>query len=149
MDTVIAENLKEAVVNIKVTGHRTAIITGDLQSITKGFKNNKSLVATLFTDTTLSGKLESTIVNLNLSSDKIAYASGDLSKLTNSMKNGEGTVGMLVSDSALAQDLKKTMKNLNDGTDGFNQNMEALKHSIFLRKYFRKQAKQKNSDVKN
>lgn len=144
MDTVVAENLKEAIVNIKVTGGRTATITGDLQEIAKEFNNKKGLVATLFSDTTLSGKLESTIVNLNLSSDKIAYASGDLSKLTAGMKNGEGTIGMLVTDSVFEKDLRATVRNLNNGTDGFNQNMEALKHSIFLRKYFRKKAKTKN-----
>lgn len=149
MDTVVAENLKEAIVNIKVTGKHTAVITGDLQEIAKEFNNKKGLVATLFTDTTLSGKLESTIVNLNVSSDKIAYASGDLNKLTTGIRNGEGTIGMLITDSALAKDLKATIQNLNNGTDGFNQNMEALKHSIFLRKYFRKQAKEDRSQGKN
>lgn len=144
MDTVVAENLKEAIVNIKLTGGRTAIITGDLQEIIKGFNTKTGLIATLFNDTTLSGKLESTIVNLDLSSSKIAHVTGDLSKVTAGMKNGEGTIGMLVTDSVFENDLRATVKNLNNGTDGFNQNMEALKHSIFLRKYFRKQAKTKH-----
>lgn len=141
MDTVIADNLKQAIVNIKVTGSRTAIITGDLQEITKGFKNSKSLVATLFTDTMLSSKLENTILKLNVSSDKIAYVSGDLSTLTSKMKSGEGTIGMLVTDSVFANDLRSTLKNLDKGTKGFDDNMEALKHNFLLRNYFKKQAK--------
>lgn len=141
MDTVIADNLKQAIVNIKVTGSRTAIITGDLQEITKGFKNSKSLVATLFTDTMLSSELENTILKLNVSSDKIAYVSGDLSTLTSKMKSGEGTIGMLVTDSVFANDLRSTLKNLDKGTKGFDDNMEALKHNFLLRNYFKKQAK--------
>jgi len=141
MDTVVAENLKQAIVNIKITGRNTAEITGNLHKITQEFNNKKGLVATLFTDTTLSSKMENTIVKLNASSDKIAYISGDLSSLTSKIKTGEGTVGMLISDSTFAKDLRTTIKNLNSGTKGFDENMEGLKHSFLLRKYFRKQTK--------
>lgn len=141
LDTVIAENLKEAIVNIKITGSRTAIITGDLKEITRGMKNDKGIVATLFTDTTLSSKLENTIVKLNVSSDRIAFVSGDLSAVTSQIKNGEGTIGMLVSDSAFAKDLRSAIKNLDNGTKGFEDNMEALKHNFLFRKYFKSQAK--------
>lgn len=142
-DTIVAENLKQAIVNIKITGANTAVITGDLKGIASTFQNKKGVVATLFTDTALSSQLKSTIVKLNVSGDRIATVSGDLSVLTNKINKGEGTIGMLVTDSVFARDLKSTVKNLDSGTAGFNQNMEALKHSFLLRKYFKKQAKKK------
>jgi phospholipid/cholesterol/gamma-HCH transport system substrate-binding protein len=141
LDTVVADNLKQAIVSIKITGDRAATVTGDFKAITKGFKNNNNLVATLFTDSTISGRLENTLVKLNIAGDKIAYISGDLSNLTSKMQNGEGTVGMLVTDSVFANDLRSTLRNLDNGTDGFNQNMEALKHNFLFRGYFKKQAK--------
>jgi phospholipid/cholesterol/gamma-HCH transport system substrate-binding protein len=35
------------------------------------------------------------------------------------------------------------MENIKKGTDGFNQNMEALKHNFLLRGYFKSLEKQK------
>ncbi len=142
-DTIVADNLKEAIVNIKITGARTAIITGDLQEVAKSFKSGKGLMASLLTDTTMAGKLQHTIVKLENASDKIAYVSGDLSGITAKIKDGKGTIGMLITDSLFVKDLKSTMKNLNSGVAGFDDNMEGLKHSFLLKKYFRKQAKLK------
>jgi phospholipid/cholesterol/gamma-HCH transport system substrate-binding protein len=81
-------------------------------------------------------------VKLDISGDKIANVSGDLSVLTEKINKGEGTIGMLVLDTAFAKDLRSSVKNLDQGTAGFNENMEALKHSFLLRKYFRKQARE-------
>jgi phospholipid/cholesterol/gamma-HCH transport system substrate-binding protein len=41
-------------------------------------------------------------------------------------------------DTSFAHKLNLAMENLQNGTKGFNDNMEGLKQSIFLRKYFRK-----------
>ena len=40
--------------------------------------------------------------------------------------------------------LNTSLVNIQQGTDGFNQNMEALKHNFLLRGYFRKQERQKD-----
>jgi phospholipid/cholesterol/gamma-HCH transport system substrate-binding protein len=37
------------------------------------------------------------------------------------------------------------MHNLELGTAKFNENMEALKHNFFFRRYFKKQARQKQA----
>lgn len=37
----------------------------------------------------------------------------------------------------------KTMHNIEEGTDKFNENMEALKHNFLTRGYFRKLEKEK------
>jgi phospholipid/cholesterol/gamma-HCH transport system substrate-binding protein len=142
-DTVVADNLKQAIVNIKLTGANTAIITGDLKSIASDMQSKNGMVATLFTDTVLSSKLKSTMVKLDVSSDKMATITGDLSVLTGKINKGEGTIGMLVTDTAFEKDLRHTVKNLEEGTAGFTENMEALKHNFLFRKYFKKQA-QKN-----
>ena len=44
--------------------------------------------------------------------------------------------------------LNKSLNNIQTGTDGFNQNMEALKHNFLLRGYFRKQEKRKEKALK-
>ena len=82
MDTVIAENVKTAVVNFKITSNNSAIVTGDLSSIVKSIREGKGTVGALLTDTTFSKKINQTIVNIKLVSDSLAYITGDLRNVT-------------------------------------------------------------------
>lgn len=141
MDTIIAENVKNAVVNIKFTSERTAVVTGDLSHIVKDIKAGKGSVGALLVDTNFSKQLNQAVVNVNVVSDKMAMLSGDLSFISDKLKKGEGSVGTLLMDTSFVHDLNQSMKNIKAGSDGFNQNMEALKHSIFFRKYFKKKKK--------
>jgi len=68
--------------------------------------------------------------------------------IRNDVHHGKGTVNALLKDSLLVTKLNTSLDNIQKGTDGFNQNMEALKHNFLLRGYFRKQEKQKGKDKK-
>lgn len=139
MDTVVAENVKNAIVNIKLTTNRTATISGDLSDIVTHIKQGKGTIGTLLTDTTFSKKLNQTIVNIQIVSDSLGYITGDLRSVTKRIKNGEGAIGTILMDTAFVNNLNKSMNNLKNGSQGFDENMQALKKSVFLRKYFKKQ----------
>lgn len=143
MDTVVAENVKKAIVNIELTSNNSAILTGDLSSIVGDVKAGKGSVGTLLTDTSFSEKLDQTLVDINQITDKMAIVSGDLSIVSEKIKKGEGAIGTLLIDTAFANNLNKSMENIKNGAQGFNENMEALKHNILLRKYFKKQENNK------
>ena len=68
------------------------------------------------------------------------------------ISNGKGPLNVLLRDSAFAKNLRMSMDNVRKGTDGFNQNMEALKHNFLLRGYFKRlekqQAKEKDAGKK-
>ncbi len=142
MDTTVADNVKQAIVNIKLTGERTAIITGDLTRIIKYVKDGKGTIGALLTDTSFSTQLHQSIVNIKLISDSLAYVTGDLHYITNNVKNGKGAVGTLLMDTTFVSNLNKTMVNAKNGTKAFDEDMQALKHNILLRKYFKKKAKE-------
>jgi len=141
-DTVLGNNLKQAIVSIKLTGERTAYVAGDLSNLMAGVKNGEGVLGALLVDTALSGKLNQSIVNIKLISNNLAVVSGDLSYITKGVKKGDGAVGTLLTDTAFVHNMNKSMLNLNTGSQGFSDNMEALKHSVFLRKYFKKKAKE-------
>lgn len=143
MDTVVAENVKQAIVNIKITGNRTALITGDLSKIVQDIKSGKGTIGALLTDTIFSNKLNQTIVDIKLITDSMALVSGDLRSITKKIKNGEGAIGTLIMDTSFVNNLNKSMENIKSGTAGFDENMEALKHNFLLRKYFKKKEKEK------
>ncbi len=145
MDTVVAENVKNAIVNIKLVSNRTAMLTGDLSSIVDEVKAGKGTVGALLMDTVFSGKLDETIVNIEQLTNKMAVISGDLSKLSEKIKNGEGAVGTLFMDTLFVSNLNKSMENIKEGSNGFNENMEALKHNFLLRRYFKQKEKEKDT----
>lgn len=141
MDTIVAENVKEAIVNIKVTGERTAIITGDLSRIVKHVKDGKGTIGALIADTTFAVKLNQSIVNIKLITDSLALVTGDLHYITSKVKKGEGAIGTVLMDTTFVNNLNESMKNVRSGTKNFDEDMEALKHNILLRNYFKKKEK--------
>jgi phospholipid/cholesterol/gamma-HCH transport system substrate-binding protein len=62
------------------------------------------------------------------------------------INSGEGTLGMLIQDTTMAGNFNQTLINLEQSSKGLDENMEALKHNIFFRRYFRKQAQQEEKD---
>ena len=140
-DTAVAENVRQAIVSIRLTSDRSAIITGNLSQITGEIRSGNGPVGMLISDTTLSGQIRQSIVNFKMVSDSVGVITGDLGVFVKQAKNGEGMIGTLVNDTVLSKNISESAVNLKNGTAGFNENMEALKHSFLLKGYFRKQAK--------
>lgn len=140
-DTTVAENVKNAIVSIRITGERTAEVAGDLKHISSAIRAGKGSMGALLTDTALSHQLKQTIVNIRLVSDSLAYITGDLKYVTGKIKKGEGAVGTILMDTAFVSNLNQTVINLRKGSKSLEQNMEALKSSFLLKRYFRKQKK--------
>lgn len=142
MDTIVAENVKQAIVNIKVTGERTAIITGDLSRIVKHVKEGKGTIGALIADTSFAVRLNQSIVNIKLITDSLALVTGDMHYITSKVKKGEGGIGTVLMDTTFVNNLNETMKNVRSGTKNFDEDMAALKHNILLRNYFKKKEKE-------
>lgn len=138
-DTALAENVKNAVVHFKLTSMNTAVLTGDLSKIVKDIKAGKGTMGALLTDTMISHRLNQTIIKIESITDSVALISGNFKTISENLKNGKGSIGTLLTDTTFVHDLNISMNNIKAGSDNFNQNMEALKHSWPLKKYFRKQ----------
>ncbi len=143
MDTVVADNVKQAVVNIKITSDNSAIITGDLSRIVKHIKDGKGTIGALLADTSFAVKLNQSIVNIKLITDSLALVTGDMHYITAKVKSGKGGIGTILMDTTFVNNLNATMKNVRSGTKNFDEDMEALKHNILLRNYFKKKATKK------
>lgn len=143
MDTVVADNVKASVVNIKIASNSTALLTGNLKNISDDIKNGKGSLGALITDTTLSGKIKQIIVKLEKVSDTAAYITGDFSKISKRLEQGQGSAGVLLKDTTFVHNLNTSINNFNKGTLILNEDLEALRHSWPFRKYFRKKEKGK------
>jgi phospholipid/cholesterol/gamma-HCH transport system substrate-binding protein len=141
MDSSIAKNLKQSVSNITATTQNASNFSQTLNLTMTDIKNGKGTLGKLLNDTTLSSDINQTVANFNQSSKNAVTITNDLNTIVNNTKKGEGTVGSLLKDTITAHNLNSAIVSLDKGAQGFNENMEALKHNFLFRKYFRNKEK--------
>lgn len=142
MDTIVADNVKTTIVNIKAASNSTALLTGNLKNIVGNIENGKGTLGALITDTVLSGKINQTVINFKKFSDTSAIITGNLSKIISQIERGKGTVGILLKDTMFIHNLNRTVESINKSSVTATEDLEALKHSFILRRYFKKQQKE-------
>lgn len=146
-ETELPDNLRASVLSIRHATGRADEMVKDLHSIIADVKSGKGSLGAILTDTAIARNLEEALLKIQQVGDHATALVDELSKLTAGIKedinSGNGTAHALLKDSALVIKLNNSLSNIEKGTDGFNQNMEALKHNFLLRGYFRKLEKQK------
>lgn len=96
-------------------------------------------------DTLVGLRAASVLDSLEVLSAALAEASRTVQTLVEDLDEGEGLVATLLTDSTFTYELQATLRNLEQGTQKFDQNMEALQYSWPFKKFFRKQARKENN----
>lgn len=160
-DSLLALNLQGSMRNLRHSTQNINSMSRQLEETVAEVKEGEGMLGYLLKDTSfmsqlenfssrldtlLIGQTEPIIKDLQQSGEDIAVTSAALKTLVEEINLNEGLVGTLLKDTTLSNDLKQSMQNLNQGTERFNENMEALKHNFLFRKYFKKQEKKKKKD---
>ena len=149
-DTIMAQDLKQSVNNLKLASKGASYTINELNDVITSIKTNDDTVLGMLLNDSISGhKLKSVISNLELSSQEIERMLVDINTVVDEFHSGEGAYNYIVKDTTLVNSLKSTLDNINQGTDKFNQNMEALKHNFLFRGYFRKLERQEKKTEKD
>ncbi len=81
--------------------------------------------------------------NLDELTKDLRSVTKNIAEITDKINSSESVVGTLLTDTVFANNLKEIVtnanivtKNLEEGSSGFSQNMEALKHNFFFKGYF-------------
>lgn len=147
-DKQLALNLRTASAHLSNAADGTQKIAGDLYAIVHDAKNGKGAIGALLTDTLLVANLDEAVLQVKIAGNNVALLTGQLNEVTQQVQrqlnSGNGMGHALLHDSTLVIKLQASLDNIQKGTDGFNQNMEALKHNFLFRGYFRKLEKQNN-----
>jgi len=112
-------------------------------NITQGTFNSSSIGENDNLLTMEPAETDAILSSLQATGENAEFVTSQLSEIFYKINNGEGVLGRLIQDSAFAGNLTQTINNLKSGTQGFSQNMEAAKHSIFFRGFYKKKAKEK------
>ncbi len=143
MDTVIAENVKYVISDIRVTTRNTSAFSKDLHGLLEDINNGKGMIGYMVGDTSASGKLKRSVTKINESSEHTEEVAKNLEEMTRKIKNGQGGAGILLSDTAFANDLSKSMRNIRMSSEKLNENIEAMRHHVLFRGYFKDQEKKR------
>jgi phospholipid/cholesterol/gamma-HCH transport system substrate-binding protein len=119
-DTVISQNLKRAVADLRAAGRNTADLTGTARDLAKRLEAGNGIAYTLFTDTTFSNKLTSSVNQIQHASNDASAAVADLKSVIDNIKRGEGTAGLILTDTA-PESLFNSAENIEQGTARFNK----------------------------
>ena len=150
-DTIMAKDLKQSVTNLRNASRSATNTLNELNTIISSLKtNNETVLGMLMNDTISGTKLKDLIGHLETSSIEIENVLSNVNTAVDDFNSSDdGAYNFILKDTSLVNSLKSTLKNINEGSDKFNQNMEALKHNFLTRDYFRKLERLKKRDAKN
>lgn len=142
-DTIMAKDLKRSITNLRIASQGASNSINELNGLITSLKSNDETIFGMLLNDTISGqKLKSIVSHLETSGIEIESVVSSINTAVNDINSGEGALNYIVKDTTLVNNLKSTLNNINEGTDKFNQNMEALKHNFLFKGYFRKLERQ-------
>jgi phospholipid/cholesterol/gamma-HCH transport system substrate-binding protein len=148
-DSIMAINLKQSVNNLKTASYGASASIDELNKIIISLKTDEHTVLGILMNDSISGnKLKSVLDNLESLSVDMGNVVGEVNTLVYNIKSSQGALNYLVKDTTMVNSLKSTLNNINEGTDRFNQNMEALKHNFLTKGYFKKIERQEKRNAK-
>ena len=146
-DKDLAKNISTSVSNIQLATNDIKYLSKDTRSIINKIKNGEGPIGMIINDTAFSNSLTRAVTSINnigTEAESLSYKIKDaVTKIEDNIDNGKGTINALLNDSLMARKLNNSLNNIEKGTENFNLNMEALKHSFLFRGYFKKLEKNK------
>ena len=150
-DKNLPADIRQSGANIRQATQHANDMVIVLNSIVLDVKKGKGSLGVLLTDTAFAGNLNTAILKIKAVGDEADSLSQQIGKVVNGLQqdinNGKGAVNALLKDSGMVIRLNKSLDNIQKGTDGFNQSMEALKHNILHREYFKKQERKEKKEA--
>lgn len=149
-DETLPKEIRQSAVNLRLTTSRAGMMADDLHTIIADMKAGKGSVGMLLKDTAFAYNLNEAVLKMNKvgsQADRLTTDIGTIVKgIQQDVNSGKGPANAFLKDSVMVKNLNSSIDNLRKGTDGFNQNMEALKSSFLLRGYFKRKEREKQAE---
>ena len=149
--------------SLQTSAANAEIITHQLSQIMLDVNSGEGALGRLIQDPTIADNISQTIENFKKSSEgfdetievtkehvfefmeklqltaaKTEIASQELGEIMTKINSGEGSLGALINDTTMAGNLSQLIINLKQGSQGLDENMQALKQNFFFRRYYRR-----------
>ncbi|MGZ5246898.1 MAG: MlaD family protein [Flavitalea sp.] len=149
-DERISNDLRASIRKVRNSTENAAVMMNDLQLVIADIKDGKGSIGALIRDSSFSRNLNEAVVKISKVGNEADSLANEINLLTTGIRKdintGKGPANYLLKDSSMAIKINASLDNIQKGTEGFNQNMEALKHNFLFRGYFRKLEKKKEKE---
>lgn len=125
--------------SLQAASANAQVLINSLAQFTSKLNDDGTLANELVTDTVIFNTMKMSILELQKVADS---ASAFVSNMKKASENPKTPVGILLHDEQAGASVKASILNLESGTKKLDEDLEALKHSFLLRKYFKKQEKE-------
>jgi phospholipid/cholesterol/gamma-HCH transport system substrate-binding protein len=140
-DDSFYNNINSTAASLQKLTSRAQQVINSLAEFSKGLEKDGTLAHELTSDTVVFNDLKASIKRLNQVADT---ASVLINHLKEAESNTKTPIGTLLHDEETGADLRQTIKNLEVTTTKLNEDLEGLKHSFPLKRYFKKKEKAGN-----
>ena len=137
-DRQLPANVRQSLGNVLATTAQLHQAAQNAVQLTNGVRRGRGPLGYLLTDQQFGGHLSHAARQLAGTSDTLATMVNGLKR---KVQTGAGPLNTLLTDTTFSRQMRQSMQQVEQGTEGFSQSMEALKHNFLLRGYFRRQEK--------
>lgn len=145
-DESLPKNIQSSVANIKLATAKAKEMIYNFNAIITDLKNGKGSLGAILTDSSLAFNLNVAIEKIKSVGEEADSLSAELNiavqQVRTEITDGKGLVTAFLKDSTMLRNINKSLDNIQNGTDGFNEIMNALKKSFLFRGYFKRMEKQ-------
>lgn len=141
-DPSLVNDLQGMLTQFQKSAHNANTLTQNLANYTEKLEKPGTMTYNLLNDTVIFNKLRSTSTQLEMMAQQAQAVIGKLNGATDKLNDKDKPAGMFLNDEKTANDLKTTIGQLQTGTEKLNETLDALRHSIFLRRGFKKVEKE-------
>jgi phospholipid/cholesterol/gamma-HCH transport system substrate-binding protein len=145
-DTAMGANLSNTMKSLSSAGLKVNAMLDRMNEIIAPENMSGTVAGKILTDTVSGQRLDSLLQNVKRSGAQLEQTLVVLDSLVQEIAGGKGALQYLSRDTLFVKRLSTSMKNIEEGTERFNQNMEALKHNFLTRRYFRKRDREQGSE---
>lgn len=136
------DHLQETVANFQMVSNDSKKVMANLEEFSGKINKKGNSINDLAADTVIYNSVKSSLKTLQNATYSVSQFSNNLKKMSENLNQKDNAVGVLLNDPEMGKSLKVTMKNLEKSSKKLDENLEALQHNIFLRRFFKKKEKE-------
>ena len=125
------------------------LIGDKIVNISQGSEKAKSVSEGVYLPSIEPVETDAIISSLKVTVGNAEVVSDQMAEILYNINNGNGTLAKLIKDTTIAENIDQTIVNLKKSTKGLDENMEAAKHNVLLRGYFKNKKKEQQKAREN
>jgi phospholipid/cholesterol/gamma-HCH transport system substrate-binding protein len=140
-DDKINSDIKSSVDAIRISTSEAKELIRLINKTGKEVNEGKGVLGLLINNDSIKNEIESTFTELKKSATTLKDITNNINSIAIKTDSGNGTIGLLLNDTSTSNNIKKSVDELQKSSVLLTENLEAIQHMIFFRKYFRKKKK--------